>query len=92
MCKLQITNFIADKPTKCTVSQSWQSKEDKKAWLFNQIEEYLEQFVFDASTLPDITEQVQRLEKNEKDRHRCRAAGCEFSYVLHSGRVRYVNV
>ena len=54
---------MADKPTKCTVPQSWQSKEDKKAWLFNQIEEYLEQFVSDASTLPDITEQVQRLEK-----------------------------
>ncbi|CAH3163452.1 unnamed protein product [Porites lobata] len=28
---------VQDKPTKCTVPQSWQSKEDKKAWLFNQI-------------------------------------------------------
>lgn len=48
--------------------------------------------MFNASTLPDITEQVQHLEKNEKDEYRCRAAGCERTYVLHSGRVRYVNV
>ena len=47
--------------------------------------------MFDASTLPYITEQVQRLKKNEKDGYRCRAAGCERSYILHSGRVRYVN-
>ena len=48
--------------------------------------------MFDASTLPDITEQVQRLEQNEKDGYQCRAAGCERTYVFHSGRVRYINV
>lgn len=48
--------------------------------------------MFDASTLPDITEQVQRLERNEKDGYQCRAPGCERTYVFHSGRVRYVNI
>ena len=71
-----------------TVPKHWKSKEEKKQWLFDHINKYLDRFVFYSTQLTDVAEQVQRLEMNEKERYPCRKPGCDRTYAFHSGRVR----
>ena len=80
--------LFSDKPEQFTIPRHWKSKEEKKEWFFDHINEYLDQFVFDSTQLTDVAEQVQRLETNEKEGYPCRKPGCDQTCEFHSGRVR----
>lgn len=61
---------------------------NRRAWFFQIIEEFLNKFMDDNQSLLEVTEQVVRLERNEREGYVCRHPGCAQTYQLHSGRVR----
>ena len=80
--------LFSDKPVQFTIPRHRKSKEEKKEWFFDHINEYLDRFAFDSTQLTDAAEQVQRLEMNEKEGYPCWKPGCDRTYDFHSGRVR----
>ena len=65
-------------------------KEVQAKWLLELCEEHVKKFVFNADELRSLVDQTVELhEARKEDGHwRCRANGCEATYVYHSNRVR----
>ena len=87
-----IPSIIADKPTKCTVPQSWQSKEYEKPWVFNQIEKYMEQFVFEQAlslTLENKFNVWRRMRRMDTDAEQKDVSALTSSTLVESGTLMH---
>ncbi|XP_078343148.1 uncharacterized protein LOC144628902 [Oculina patagonica] len=80
---------IEEDPSKLSIPDQWQSKQEKKAWFDEVISNYLAHYVVDSSDVPAVVEQVERLNQNAAGRYPCRAPNCDKTYAYHSGRVRH---
>lgn len=83
-----ILNFIVslDDPRKVQLPDKNLDKLARRDWLHNVVTEFLREFVFDVKESDEIIEQVNRLDRNQREGYLCRVCGQR--YQGDSWRVR----
>ena len=70
--------IIADEPSKFQLPAKSTDKVVRRDWLHNVVRDFLQAFVFDVQESDQVIEQVNLLDRNQREGYACRICGQKY--------------
>jgi len=80
ICKLFgfFFSISLDSPSKMQIPAKSEGKHARREWLHSLLKDFLRQLVFDVQETDEMIEQVNRLDRNQREGYACRICGKKY--------------
>ena len=78
ICKLFFFSISLDCPSKVQIPAKSEDEHARREWLHSLVKDFLRQFVFDVQETDEMIEQVNRLDRNQREGYTSRICGKKY--------------